>query len=460
MMNFWKKFAYSLGSMGAALPENCFTTWVMYFYVDRLGFPPRLFASAMLIYTIWNCINDPMFGFWSDRTHTRWGRRIPFIVLGTLPLALAFYLIWVPPAGISTTALFWYYLAVVFAFDGFYTLVILNWTALYPEMYTSPRDRSTVNALRQVLGILGVIVGVALAPILIARFGWRGLGLIIGSATALVIFLSLLGSKEDQTAPGTPLSLLPALKNTLINRSFVTFVIFNLLFQTVTVLVQGVIPFYTQFALLLNDTEKTLVLLAVFLMAIASQLVWTKVVVRIGTRSTAIVGIIMFAVCLIPLAFARTLAQGMVCFALLGIGLGALLIVTDIMIAEICDEDYLRTHTRREGMYYGINALVMRSSVAISAGIIAFVQVRSGYVAQLTDAALQPRTAVVGFRLLMSAIPAVIILTALVFVLLYPLHGKRLEEVRRACELEQNLCRQPEVPPPAAPAGEPGNISS
>jgi GPH family glycoside/pentoside/hexuronide:cation symporter len=368
-------------------------------------------------------------------------------------LALAFYLIWVPPAGITGMAMFWYYLAIIFAFDGFYTLVILNWTALYPEMYTTTQDRSVVNAWRQVLGIVGVIVGVALAPILIAKFGWKGLGVIIGSGTALVMFVSLLGSKENpRIQGGESLSLGPAIKNTLINKSFVTFVLFNLFFQTVLVMVQGVIPFYTQFALLLTDTQKTFVLLAVFLMAIISQLLWNKVVIRVGTRSTAIIGIGLFTVFLIPLAFVKTLGVGIAFFALLGVGLGALLLVEDMMVADICDEDYLKTGTRREGMYYGVNALIMRSSVAISAGIIAFVQIRTHYVAKLTDPTLQPHTAVVGFRALMSGIPAVLMLIALVFILMYPLYGKKLEAVKKQCALTTASCPDPGAPSPGTPA--------
>jgi len=120
----------------------------------------------------------------------------------------------------------------------------------------------------------------------------------------------------------------------------------------------------------------------------------------------------------------------LVFFALLGVGLGALLIVTDMMVADICDEDYLKTGTRREGMYYGINALIMRSSVAISAGIIAFIQVHTHYVAKLTDPRLQPHTAVVGFRLLMSVIPAALMLIGLLFINRYPLYGQKLQEIR------------------------------
>jgi len=117
-----------------------------------------------------------------------------------------------------------------------------------------------------------------------------------------------------------------------------------------------------------------------------------------------------------------------------------------MMVADICDEDYLKTRTRREGMYYGVNALIMRSSVAISAGIIAFVQIRTHYVAKLIDPTLQPHTAVVGFRVLMSGIPAVLMLIALVFILMYPLYGKKLEAVKAQCALSAASCPEPGTP--------------
>ena len=107
------------------------------------------------------------------------------------------------------------------------------------------------------------------------------------------------------------------------------------------------------------------------------------------------------------------------------------------MVADLCDEDCLKTGTRREGMYYGINALIMRSSVAISAGIIAFVQVHTHYMAKLTDPSLQPHTAVVGFRLLMSFIPAALMMIGLVFVLMYPLYGERLRTVQARANQQQ-----------------------
>jgi len=437
-MNFWKKLAYSFGSMGAGLPENAFTAWALYLYVDKLGFPQQLFATAMLIYTIWNCINDPLFGYWSDRTHTRWGRRIPYIVLGTLPLALAFYLIWVPPAGMSTPALFWYYLAVIFAFDGFYTIVIINWTSLYPETFSSTSDRSTVNAWRQAVGILGAMAGLAATPLIVAKLGWRGMGIIFGAVTALSIFVSLLGSKENMHAPGEPLALGPAIRNTLANRSFLTFVMFNLFVNSVIVLVPQVIPFFAKYVLRISDSQSSLIMAPIFIVAMVTQIFWSKVVIRRGVRTTAIIACVLFGLTLLPLGLVRTMPQAITGFAIVGVGLGALLLVSDIMVADICDEDYLKTHTRREGMYYGVNALIIRMSVAISAGTISLVQTITGY-RPVQDPALMAPTAVIGFRFLVSVVPAALIGLGLIFVFLYPLHGGRLVHVKEQCALAAQL---------------------
>jgi GPH family glycoside/pentoside/hexuronide:cation symporter len=128
----------------------------------------------MVIYGIWNAINDPLLGQISDRTRTKRGRRIPYVLWGSLPFALAFMLVWLPTKswfGGDSVKLFIYFIIAVFLYDGLYTLVILNWTAIFPEMYKTQEERTRVSALRQVLGVLGSIIGSVLPPLLYNKIG-------------------------------------------------------------------------------------------------------------------------------------------------------------------------------------------------------------------------------------------------------------------------------------------------
>jgi len=144
-----KDLLYSLGSFSAGLLSNPISTFAIFYYVDVLKAPVEKISLVMLLYGIWNAVNDPLFGYLSDITKTRWGRRRPYIFFFSLPLALSFALFWASPFDSSRpTALVLYYGLMIFLFDTFFTIVILNWIALFPEMYPTLEQRARVSALR------------------------------------------------------------------------------------------------------------------------------------------------------------------------------------------------------------------------------------------------------------------------------------------------------------------------
>jgi glycoside/pentoside/hexuronide:cation symporter, GPH family len=107
-----------------------------------LGLSASLAGFAVAVALIVDAVNDPLVGRWSDRLHSGWGRRHPFLYVSILPSALLYFLIWSPPDGLSQLGLFAYLLTVTIALRFAITLFDIPMNALVPEV-TSDYDERT-----------------------------------------------------------------------------------------------------------------------------------------------------------------------------------------------------------------------------------------------------------------------------------------------------------------------------
>lgn len=432
MRSKWLDVSYSMGNLSANLAGQAVGTFAIFYYTDVLRTPVELISLAMVLYGIWNAINDPWFGHISDRTRTRYGRRLPYIRFLSIPLAIAFALLWMPPfpAG-SAKPLFWYYLITLFVFDSLFTFVILNWTALFPEMYATLEERTRVSAWRQVIGIIGLILGVALPPMVYGSLGWPAMGIIFGVIIGAALLVSLRGSHENPEFAAEPaLPLGEALKATFTNWSFLSYVLTSMVVQFTFIMLTATLPFYAKYVLGVSEGFKTSVLLGViFIIAMPAILLWSRLTARYGARRTLMLSLVVYGLFLIPLLFVRNFLQGVFATALLGVGIAGILLLLDVLIADVIDEDELKTGVRREGMYFGVQGFMVRLGISVQAVVMGIVLKSTGYNAAL---AAQPTSAIWGLRLLVGIIPIAGLLIALALLRSYPLDGARLEGVRSA----------------------------
>jgi len=423
--------AYSVGSLGTALSVQCFNTFVPIFYIDTLKLTPALFGLAMTVYAIWNALNDPLAGQISDRTRTRWGRRIPYIMFLTIPLVLCFIAVWVPPFRVERgqmTLLFAYFLFIILLFDTMWTFVVLNWTALFPEMYPDLKQRAEVSGWRQVFSVIGVLLGVAAPPLLYGSIGWGWTAVIFGLITGVSLFISLTGSHEKKEFSREPaLGLREALAATFRNHAFLLFLVINIFIQFAFEMLTASVPFYAKYVLRAGDMETSALLGTAFVVVIPMLYVWTKVTQKYGARTALLLGLAAFALGLLPFLVADSFATGLLSMAAAGVGLAALMMLTDLLIADIVDEDELTTGRRREGMYFGMNGFMIRLGIALKAIVLSATLQLSGYSAYLTE---QPSTALFGMRLLVTLVPIAALAVSFVATWAYPLHGARLAEVK------------------------------
>ena len=174
-LNFTTKLAYGSGDMGPAITANVLAFFLLYFFTNVAGLPAGLAGSILAIGKIGDAINDPIAGILSDRTRTKWGRRIPWMLFGAIPFGIFFFLQWLVPnfsedPGVNNWCLFAYYILIATLFNLAYTAVNLPYTALTPELTQDYNERTSLNSFRFAFSIGGSILSLVLAQIIFAAY--------------------------------------------------------------------------------------------------------------------------------------------------------------------------------------------------------------------------------------------------------------------------------------------------
>lgn len=172
---FTTKLAYGSGDMGPAITANVLVFFLLYFFTNVAGLPAGLAGSILAIGKIGDAINDPIAGILSDRTRSRWGRRIPWMLFGAIPFGIFFFLQWIVPSfnadpEVNKWCLFVYYIVIATLFNLAYTAVNLPYTALTPELTQDYNERTSLNSFRFAFSIGGSILSLILATIIFQAY--------------------------------------------------------------------------------------------------------------------------------------------------------------------------------------------------------------------------------------------------------------------------------------------------
>jgi GPH family glycoside/pentoside/hexuronide:cation symporter len=211
-LNFTTKLAYGAGDFGPAITANILVFYLLFFFTNVAGLPAGLAGLILTIGKIADAINDPFIGTLSDRTRSRWGRRLPWMLWGAVPFGVVFFLQWTIPhfsddAGINTGWLFGYYVLIGILFNLMYTVVSLPYQALTPELTQDYNERTNLNSFRFTFSIGGSILSLILANLIFSAYPnhadkkYLVLGFICAVLSVLAIFWCTLRIQERGTEP-------------------------------------------------------------------------------------------------------------------------------------------------------------------------------------------------------------------------------------------------------------------
>lgn len=402
---------YGLGFFGLSSIGQALAGYFLFFYVDVLGLAVALAAFVNVIYAIWDAVNDPLVGYLSDNTRSRWGRRRPWLLAGLPFYLFLFVLIYaVPGAFRQGDTLFWYALIVIFLWEAASTVINTNYQALFPELFQGFKIRTRASAYSQGLGAAGELFGFALTPIVYTAFGFEGMALMFAVLAGILLLISIFRNSEDPGAQkAAPLNFREAFGDVLRDRPFWHFTIVATLLWFTTGLYTIGTAFYAKYTLRAGPTAPSLIFGTVFIIAILSVTAWSRLVRRLGVKNTWLWAISVLLLSAIALGLASNLSEAIVAAAIAGAGLGGIKVCREMIMASLVDRNLARTGRRQEGVYYSLNRFFGRLSKILEALALILLGLIFGYVSG-EDPGPNPESA---FRFLMSVLPFICMVAAL-----------------------------------------------
>ncbi|WP_068779764.1 MFS transporter [Paenibacillus sp. GM2] len=397
---------YAFGMLAMMIPSQAFSSFYTYYYVDKLGLSIGLATLARTIFLIWDAVNQPIFGYWSDRTRTRFGRRRPWIFIASPLFALAFILVFSPPVNLSESGLFTWFLVMLVFYEAVAAIIWVNYGALFPELFKGDRVRTKASAIQQGYQIVAILIGTAFTPVLFNALGFGNMAVIYSLVFLIFMALFLCFIKEDEEASkGPQLKLKEAFKATLKNKPFWLVNISNSFAQTVNGLLSATIPFYAKYVLHIPEKQNTILFAAVFVSVIPLVAVWYWLLRRMDPVKGWRLSLIMYACAVIAFWFGYNLTSGIIAGVVVGFGLAGFLVSPPMVNSRIIDLDVAKTGSRREGIYTAVSSFIVRSSGLISSVSFFVVGVIFGYESG-DNPGPDPEST---FRYLISVVPLILL---------------------------------------------------
>lgn len=345
-----KSFNYAVGMFGTSIPINMLKTYAAFFYVDKLGLTTAQLALILTIYAFIDAIDNPVYGFLSDRTRTRWGRRRPWLMIGTPLMVLGLIAFYSPPSLAGTPLLA--YAMLFYILTGTLDSVInAGYSALFPELFKTDKERAATNALRQAFQLVAMIISIALTPVVTDLLGFSLTSILYGIlGGGVILYMAFTAKEVPVTEEEEKPKLWHSLKSLFINKKFWIAGFANAFYSAAMSLVLASLPFFVKYTLQIPNSQSTILFASVLLIAIGCVAVWAWFVRKYTLMPVWRAALMALAVAFVPLFFATSLVTAIVGSALVGFGFAGVITTMDLIGAKIMDEDTAKYNLRREGI--------------------------------------------------------------------------------------------------------------
>jgi Na+/melibiose symporter-like transporter len=344
------------------------------FYADTLGLSLAGVGAILLVARIFDAVQDPLLGWWSDRRRARGGSRWSFVGWGTPMLVLGMLGLFNPPDG-GPVLMGWWLVANLLVVYTAFSMVTVSYLAHGAEVTDDVAERTRVTAWREGLSLIGVFLAAALPEVLKQASGERaGFAQFSWAFAPLAIVMALVAMRGSPPAhvrlPPPRAAVFGALSLPLANPQFRKLALVFVLNGIAAAIPATLVLFFIEDVVRRPDLTAVF-LIAYFAAGAAGLPAWVWLAKRIGKGRS---WLIAMAISIAAFVWAFLLGPGSVAAyaaicVLSGIGLGADLALPPSLLADVIDGDEARGAGRNEGSYFGLWSLATKMNLALAAGI-------------------------------------------------------------------------------------------
>lgn len=410
--------SYGLGKFLAEFMTGAFASLVFKFYETEIGLSAGFVAFAIILYSAWNAVNDPLIGFFTSKPtalSNKLGRRFPWIAAGSIACAVSFIPIFIPPVSSMPITVLWF-LAAICLYDGLYSIWEVNYQSIFPDRFREPSTRAKAAGISTLIGVFGVAGG-AVLPTVFIRYGQPATyvtNALVFAVIGLVASLALIPGvretpdmirrfREQETTRAVKPSFGKQLKEALSNRNFLAFILLFFFYQSATISMTASIHYIGDYVL--GGKSTTLIFAGMLIGALVGIPLWMAARKKIRSNQTllAMSAAALGLLCL-PLLFARSHAAFVASMCAWGLAFGGFWMLMTPALADVIDEIVVTTGKRDDGVYIGFRAFAGRLAYAVQAISFWATHTLSGFAQDQRSA-----RALMGIRIHTALIPAILL---------------------------------------------------
>ncbi len=433
-------FSYGLGDSGTGLAATQLGIYLFPFFTCAAGLPAFIAGSLLMVIKVWDAINDPLIGWLSDHTKTKWGPRLPWMIGAATPLGISLAAIWwVPPGNIITKTI--YYVFVTILLMTAYTSVNLPFAALSTEITEDTSIRTRLNAARFTGSILAGLTGLIVAASLISseQNGYLIMGRITGSIATFSTLISCWGlapfAKKARKPSGNTEPLKIQINRIVRNKIFHKIIFLYLLLWCGLQLMQTVSLIYLQQVMKVSSGLSAWILIPFQISALIGLQFWSIYSNRFGRIKALVKGASIWIVACIITIFLPPISSIvsmsnvfslnyldtikfiilLITILLVGFGASTAYLIPWSLLPDAIDAD----PEKSAGIYTAWMVFVQKIGIGISVFLLGVLLTFSGYQSStecisVAESFIQPESALTTIRLCMGLIPSLLVAIGLI----------------------------------------------